>query len=155
MAALAPAQAARALGVDNHPTQWWTRPQPSRWHAGFLRGVGGGGLRAPIPASARRGSDRSARFRREASASAWSSAPALGARALGARVPTDARTVTLSPSRASGSARARLAAAAAFARAGSGSRRVHCRARRSKIPDDVGFNYDDFDDFVGTGTPTR
>ena len=84
MAALAPAQAARALWVDNHPTQWWTRPQPSRWHAGFLRGVGGGGLRAPIPASARRGSDRSARFRREASASAWSSAPALGARALGA-----------------------------------------------------------------------
>ena len=153
MAALAPAQAARALGVDNHPTQWWTRPQPSRWHAGFLRGVGGGGLRAPIPASARRGSDRSTRFRREASASVWSSAPALGARALGARVPTDARTVTLSPSRASGSARARLAAAAAFARAGSGSRRVHCRARRSKIPDDVGFNYDDFDDFVGTGTP--
>ena len=30
---------------------------------------------------------------------------------------------------------------------------MHCRARRSKIPDDVGFNYDDFDEFVGTGTP--
>ena len=47
----------------------------------------------------------------------------------------------------------RLATVAAFARAGSGSRRVHCRAKRSKIPDDVGFNYDDFDEFVGTGTP--
>ena len=30
---------------------------------------------------------------------------------------------------------------------------MHCRAKRSKIPDDVGFNYDEFDEFVGTGTP--
>ena len=34
----------------------------------------------------------------------------------------------------------------------SGRRRVRCSAkRRSKIPDDVGFDYDEFDEFVGTG----
>lgn len=34
----------------------------------------------------------------------------------------------------------------------SGRRRVRCSAkRRSKIPDNVGFDYDEFDEFVGTG----
>ena len=137
MAALAPVASAAARRVvgDNHPWGGWT---PARWCGGFRSGVGGGGLRALLPANARYGSDRSKHTRREVSTSASVSASGFVARAA-----TNARGATNAPMTVA------LTGSPTVHR---GSRRVHCRAKRSKIPDDVGFNYDDFEEFVGTGT---
>jgi hypothetical protein len=143
MAALVPCAtgAARHAGVENHPARAWTA---SRWHGGFVRGVCGGGLRAPPSANARRGSEQRAHTRREVSTNASTSFAAHAVRRSKTIAPTP---VALRTARC-GSSIAGFAVSNSAARLG--SRRVHCRAKRSKISDDVGFNYDDFDEFVGT-----